>query len=65
MLDLALKCRSTTPAAGIVGEAVDGELEDEREHVTECPTCGQLIDLRDFGQVLHHHDRDHRPIPSH
>jgi hypothetical protein len=27
-----------------------------------CPTCGQAIDMRQLGQVLHHDEPGHLPI---
>ena len=51
------------PGSGIVGEPIDGEPPEEADHFIRCPSCNQLIDLRDFGQVLHHEEPGHEPIP--
>lgn len=36
--------------------------EDEAEHFEVCPECGQAIDCRRLGDVLHHSDPGHEPI---
>ena len=51
------------PASGIVGEPIDGEPRDETDHFIRCPACGQMIDLWDFAQVLHHEEPGHELIP--
>jgi hypothetical protein len=30
----------------------------------ECPVCGQAVDRRHLGEVLHHEVPHHRPIPA-
>ena len=47
------------------GRRVGGEPADEAEHFMACPVCGQAIDKRDLGQVFHHDDPDHEPLPVH
>jgi hypothetical protein len=37
-----------------IGERVDGEPDDEAEHLMRCPRCGGLVDMRDLGQVFEH-----------
>jgi hypothetical protein len=53
------------PASGIMGKRVGAEPADEREHFIKCARCGQMMDCRDLGQVFHHEDPDHKPIPIH
>lgn len=36
----------------------------EAMHFMDCPTCGQAIDCRNLGDVLHHDQPGHAPIPS-
>jgi bifunctional non-homologous end joining protein LigD len=36
----------------------------EAMHFMDCPTCGQAIDCRNLGDVLHHNQPGHAPIPS-
>lgn len=36
---------------------------DEIEHFHICPACGQPVDRRDLGQVFHHEDKGHQPLP--
>ena len=52
----------TNRAKGIVGKRVDREPEHEFEHFCACPACGQLVDMRDLGQVFHHEEPGHEPI---
>ena len=37
--------------------------EDEAEHFFACPACGQLVDMRRLGDVLHHEREGHKPLP--
>jgi translation initiation factor 2 beta subunit (eIF-2beta)/eIF-5 len=32
-------------AAGIAGEPIEGELQDEQEHFITCPICGQMTPI--------------------
>lgn len=41
---------------------LDGEPADEAEHFVICPACGQAIDCRNLGDVLHHAEPGHLPI---
>ena len=36
----------------------------ETEHFITCKECGQAIDLRNLGDVLHHETVEHEPLPS-
>lgn len=47
----------------IIGRRVDGEPANELEHFIVCPSCGQMIDRRDLGQVIHHDEPGHAPLP--
>jgi hypothetical protein len=49
------------PGKGIKGIRLGGEPKDESEHFYACAECGQLVDRRDLGQVLHHEDKGHDP----
>jgi bifunctional non-homologous end joining protein LigD len=35
----------------------------EAEHFLTCKSCGQAIDLRNLGDVLHHEEPGHAPVP--
>lgn len=35
---------------------------DEAEHFYVCEACGQAVDMRRLGDVLHHEDDGHGPI---
>lgn len=48
----------------IIGRRQSGEPEDERDHFYACPACGQMVDMRDLGQVFHHEVKGHRPLPE-
>ncbi len=37
---------------------------DEADHFYVCQACGQAVDMRRLGDVLHHEDDDHGPIGS-
>lgn len=39
------------------------DLEDEAEHFLTCPECGQAVDCRRLGDVLHHETPGHEPLP--
>jgi hypothetical protein len=38
---------------------------EERENFEQCPECNQWYDLRELGDVLHHDQLDHEPLPLH
>lgn len=40
------------------------EGDDEAEHFIICPSCGQAYDCRRLGDVLHHDEPGHEPLPS-
>ena len=46
----------------IIGSARD--LVGEGDHFYTCPACGQSVDMRDLGAVLHHEDEKHEPLPD-
>jgi len=37
---------------------------DEIEHFYICKTCGQAVDKRRLGDVFHHEEKGHAPIPA-
>lgn len=37
--------------------------EDEADNFYACPSCGQLVDMRRLGDVLHHEEEGHKPLP--
>ncbi|MGN6515903.1 MAG: hypothetical protein ACTHLR_08685 [Rhizomicrobium sp.] len=39
------------------------EPEDEAEHFYICKACGQAVDRRRLGDVFHHEEAGHAPIP--
>lgn len=47
----------------ICGVCVNREDDSELSHFYECPACGQSVDCRDLGDVLHHEDAGHKPRP--
>jgi hypothetical protein len=50
-------------AEGIEGKLIGPEPSDEREHYLRCPTCGQAVDMRKLGDIFHHEEPGHKPIP--
>jgi hypothetical protein len=59
--------KTDNAGTGIVGVAIDPvtllpiKLE-EHEHFYVCPACGQAVDARDLGQVVHHGEEGHEPL---
>ncbi|TPM06795.1 MULTISPECIES: hypothetical protein [unclassified Mesorhizobium] len=56
--------RTDNPGTGIQGKRHGTPVKDEAEHFMVCPICGQAFDMRDLGQVFHHADEDHQPLPT-
>jgi len=46
------------------GKIEGPEPEDQREHFYRCKRCGQMVDKRLLGDVLHHEQALHAPIPA-
>lgn len=44
------------------GKRIDGEPEDEAEHFYVCKQCGQAVDMRRLGDMLHHEEPGHERI---
>lgn len=44
------------------GTRVDGEPANEAEHFYGCPACGEAVDMRRLGDVLHHETPGHLPL---
>ena len=43
---------------------VQGEIPaDEAGHFFVCESCGQAVDMRKLGDVFHHEDDGHKPLP--
>jgi len=60
--------RTDNAGTGITGGPVDpdtGQQIDvpEHEHFYICADCGQAVDMRDLGQVFHHEEPGHSPLP--
>lgn len=45
-----------------MGKRVGGEPADEADHFYICQACGQAVDMRKLGDVLHHEDEGHEPL---
>jgi hypothetical protein len=39
------------------------DLQDERRHFYRCSGCRQAVDKRKLGDVLHHAEPGHKPLP--
>jgi len=64
-MDRRIRGRKTdNPASGYRGERVGGDPEREEDHFMLCPECGQAFDMRNLGEVLHHHEPGHDPLPN-
>jgi hypothetical protein len=46
------------------GVRLGGEPANEADHFYVCEHCKQAVDMRDLGQVFHHEERPHQPIPN-
>ncbi len=44
------------------GEWVEDPVEDESDHFYVCKACGQAVDMRCLGQVIHHETTGHKPL---
>jgi hypothetical protein len=42
---------------------LEPESEDESAHLYICKACGQAVDKRRLGDVFHHEEAGHKPIP--
>jgi hypothetical protein len=40
------------------------EPENEADHFYICKACGQAVDKRRLGDVFHHEEAGHEPIPT-
>jgi hypothetical protein len=54
--------RHDNAASGIYGEP-DAPVTAEADHFYACTACGQAVDKRDLGAVLHHEEPGHAPLP--
>jgi rRNA maturation endonuclease Nob1 len=43
---------------------IERPVKDERDYFYRCTTCEQMVDCRRYGDVLHHEEPAHRPIPT-
>ena len=39
-------------------------VENEADHFYVCKACGQAVDKRRLGDVFHHEEAGHSPIPA-
>lgn len=46
----------------IPGKRKGGEPHDEAEHFYRCKACGEAVDMRRLGDVLHHEEPGHEPL---
>jgi len=44
-------------------ERIGGPPADEADHYYQCLVCGQAVDMRRLGDVFHHEDEGHEPLP--
>ncbi len=51
--------------SGFVGVQVGGPAAtSEADHYYVCSSCKQAVDMRDLGQVFHHEEVGHAPLPN-
>ncbi|TIM24101.1 MAG: hypothetical protein E5Y61_28220 [Mesorhizobium sp.] len=58
-----MRYRTNNEGTGYTGKDHDWPIKPEAEHFEHCPVCGQDFDKRDLGQVLHHAEPEHQPLP--
>lgn len=62
--------RADNEFAGIVGVRIDPMTKKpiqglrELDHFYKCALCGQSVDRRDLGEVMHHEQADHVKLPT-
>jgi hypothetical protein len=54
--------RIDNPGKRIIGVRDGPQPENEADHFYVCAQCGQAVDMRDLGQVIHHEQPQHEPI---
>ncbi|RWP90518.1 MAG: hypothetical protein EOR89_33465 [Mesorhizobium sp.] len=57
------RIRTDNIGTGYKGKPHAGPVDDESKHFIYCPVCGQTFDARDLGQVFHHAQPEHEPLP--
>lgn len=55
--------QTDNPGTGIVGVRIGDQPTSEAAHFYRCARCGQAVDKRDLGQVFHHEEEGHEPLP--
>ena len=55
---------SANLANNIQGRITGPGSKNQADHLYRCPACGQTVDRRQLGQVLHHDIPDHKPLPT-
>lgn len=57
--------KTDNPGSGIKGKQIGGPpIRSEADHFHVCPDCGQAFDKRDLGELMHHMQPDHEPLPD-
>jgi hypothetical protein len=51
------------PSARGLGPDLEPEPEDQTIHYFTCKACGQAVDKRKVGDLFHHEEPGHDPIP--
>jgi hypothetical protein len=44
-------------------QRIGGAPRDEIQHFYRCRACGQMVDKRRLGDVFHHEEAGHEPLP--
>jgi hypothetical protein len=56
--------RAASLARDVQGEVIGPAAKTQVGHFYECRACGQRVDQRRLGEVLHHEIPDHKPLVS-
>lgn len=55
---------------GVIGHPINPitdekvEVEVELDHFYTCKSCKQWVDMRNLGEVFHHEEINHKPLPT-
>jgi hypothetical protein len=56
--------RVASLARGSRERVISPEAGADRDHFYKCPACGQQVDRRQLGEVLHHEVPEHKALPA-
>ncbi|MET3579859.1 hypothetical protein ABID19_002890 [Mesorhizobium robiniae] len=61
-----MRHRTNEEGTGFKGRDHDQPIKSEAQYLEHYPICGQDLNMRDLGPVLHHAKSEHQPLtPEH